>query len=302
MQKNIIFNKNFQNQNGVNVNIVQATEVISENISQSGNLEISGNLLVSNTINNLYLNQNSNGAIYLSNGLSNFNTMGSNSIGIGYNPFEYVGSGSGIIGIGSYTFGGGSYTNCVAVGYNSMRNDIGGSYNTGIGYQASSDGLNSYNFSTAIGAKSTYTGSNQIVLGTNTETTIIKGNLCIGGITYTTYPYIIDVSGSMIINGNLNVSGNVSASSYTTTSDRRIKENIININETIDLIKPRKYFNKITNKIEFGLIADEIQEIFPFLVNGNKDDDDKLQSVNYIQLIALLIKEVKDLKQKINQI
>ena len=73
-----------------------------------------------------------------------------------------------------------------------MRNDIGGSYNTSIGYQASSDGLNSYNFSTAIGAKSTYTGSNQVVLGTNTETTIIKGNLCIGGITSTTSPYIVD--------------------------------------------------------------------------------------------------------------
>ena len=67
------------------------------------------------------------------------------------------------------------------------------------------------------------------------------------------------------------------------------------------MLKPRKYFNKITNKIEFGLIADEIQEIFPNLVNGDKDDD-KLQSVNYIQLIALLIKEVKDLKQKINRI
>ena len=301
MQKNIIFNKNFQNQNGVNVNIVTATEVITETISQSGNLDISGNLLVSDTINTLYLNQNSNGAIYLSDGLSNFNTMGSDTIAIGKNPLVYVGSGSGIIGIGSYTFGGGSYTNCVAVGYNAMRNDIGGSYNSSIGYQASSDGLNSYNFSTAIGAKSTYTGSNQVVLGTNTETTIIKGNLCIGGITSVTSPYIVDISGSMIINGNLNISGNCTASSYTTTSDRRIKENIININETIDLLKPRKYFNKLTKNEEFGLIADEVQEIYPHLVNGNKDDD-KLQSVNYIQLIALLIKEVKDLKQKINQI
>ena len=103
----------------------------------------------------------------------------------------------------------------------------------------------------------------------------------------------------MIINGNLNVSGNVIASSYTTTSDRRIKENIININETIDMLKPRKYFNKLTNKIEFGVIADEIEKIFPNLVNG---DGDELKSVNYIQLIALLIKEVKDLKQKINRI
>lgn len=299
MQKNIIFNKNFQNQNGVNINVVSATEIVTETISQSGNLDISGNLLVSNTINNLYLNQNSNGAIYLSDGLSNFNTMGGDTIAIGKNPLAYVGSGSGLVSIGSYTFGYGAYTNCVGIGYNAMRNDIGGSYNTGIGYQASSDGLNSYNFSTAIGAKSTYTGSHQVVLGTPTETTIIKGNLAVGGITSVSSPYIVDISGSMIINGNLNVSGNVIASSYTTTSDRRIKNNISQITETIDFIQPRKYYNKLTNKEEFGVIADEIEEIFPNLVNGGGDE---LKSVNYIQLIALLIKEVKELKQKLNQI
>ena len=97
------------------------------------------------------------------------------------NPLAYVGNGSGIIGIGSYTFGYGSYTNCIAVGGNAMRFDIGGSYNRALGYQAGGDALNSYNFSTAIGAKSTYTGSNQIVLGTPTETTIIKGTLDVSG-------------------------------------------------------------------------------------------------------------------------
>ena len=55
----------------------------------------------------------------------------------------------------------------------------------------------------------------------------------------------------------------------------------------------------MTNKEEFGVIADEIEEIFPNLVNGG---DNELKSVNYIQLIALLIIEVKELKQKINQI
>ena len=80
MQKNITFNKNFQNQNGVAVNVVSAKEVISQTISQSGNLDISGNLLVSDTINNIYIAQNASGAIYIADGLSNFNTMGSNSI------------------------------------------------------------------------------------------------------------------------------------------------------------------------------------------------------------------------------
>ena len=295
MQKNIIFNKNFLNENGISVDQVNATNIIVEQVNQTGNLDISGSLLVSNTINNMYVTQNQLGAIIIADSLPQ---VGSNCIAIGYNPFAYANSGSNVISIGSYTFGSGNYSNSVAVGGNAMRFDIGGNYNTALGYQASSDGLSAYNYSTAIGAKSTYTGSNQIVLGTSTETTIIRGNLCIGGLTSVTSPYIVDISGSMIITGNLNISGNATASSFTTTSDRRIKENIININETIDMLQPRKYFNKITNREEFGLIADEIEKIFPNLVNGSGDE---LKSVNYIQLIALLIKEVKDLKEKINK-
>jgi hypothetical protein len=45
-----------------------------------------------------------------------------------------------------------------------------------------------------------------------------------------------------------------------------------------------------------GLIAHELQEEFPFLVTGEKDGDEH-QSVNYNGLIALLIKEVQELKK-----
>ena len=44
-----------------------------------------------------------------------------------------------------------------------------------------------------------------------------------------------------------------------------------------------------------GFIAHELKEVFPFLVNGEKDDA-SLQSVNYTGLIALLVKELKELK------
>ena len=40
---------------------------------------------------------------------------------------------------------------------------------------------------------------------------------------------------------------------------------------------------------EIGLIAHEIQEIYPFLVYGIKDGKE-MQSVNYIGLIGILIK------------
>jgi hypothetical protein len=50
-----------------------------------------------------------------------------------------------------------------------------------------------------------------------------------------------------------------------------------------------------------GLIAHELQEVFPFLVNGEKDGEE-YQNVNYISLISLLIKEIKGLKQKVKKI
>ena len=49
-----------------------------------------------------------------------------------------------------------------------------------------------------------------------------------------------------------------------------------------------------------GLIAHELQEHYPYLVNGNKDDE-QLQSVNYTALISVLIKEIQDLKKIIKE-
>ena len=54
---------------------------------------------------------------------------------------------------------------------------------------------------------------------------------------------------------------------------------------------------KDSNEKAMGVIAHELQEIYPFLVNGQKDGE-IMQSVNYIGLIPLLIKEVKLLKKE----
>ena len=43
MKKNIIFDKNVQLQNGIDVNQVNATNIIVEQINQTGDLDISGN-------------------------------------------------------------------------------------------------------------------------------------------------------------------------------------------------------------------------------------------------------------------
>ena len=56
----------------------------------------------------------------------------------------------------------------------------------------------------------------------------------------------------------------------------------------------------LNNKLELGFIAHEIQEWYPYLVNGEKDGVD-YQRLNYIALIPLLVKEIKELKKAIQK-
>ena len=98
----------------------------------------------------------------------------------------------------------------------------------------------------------------------------------------------------------LDVSGNVNATSYNTPSDYRIKENVTQLDDTfvVDKLNPVTYLNKKSDKQDIGLIAHELQEIYPELVNGEKDGE-QLQSVNYLGLIPILIKEIKLLKERV---
>ena len=90
------------------------------------------------------------------------------------------------------------------------------------------------------------------------------------------------------------------ATTVNTLSDYRIKENVTQLDSmfVVDKLNPVTYLNKKSDKQDIGLIAHELQEIFPELVNGEKDGE-QLQSVNYIGLIPVLIKEVQELKKEI---
>jgi hypothetical protein len=78
----------------------------------------------------------------------------------------------------------------------------------------------------------------------------------------------------------------------------RIKENVTNLsNECIvDNLIPVHYYTKITKQTEIGLIAHEVQMEYTELVTGKKDCDGGYQSVNYIGLVPILIKELQDIK------
>jgi hypothetical protein len=104
------------------------------------------------------------------------------------------------------------------------------------------------------------------------------------------------------ISGNLNVSGTITGNNGI-PSDYRIKDIIepLNASYSVDNLKPVKYFNKKSEKIEIGFIAHEVQQSFPCLVTGEKDGQD-LQTLNYIGLIGVLVQEIQHLKADVKQL
>jgi hypothetical protein len=104
-----------------------------------------------------------------------------------------------------------------------------------------------------------------------------------------------------ISNYGLNVNGQVTATLFQSSSDYRLKTNIKQINDkySIDSLNPIEY--DINNRHDMGFLAHEIQEHYPFLVDGEKDGE-KMQSINYNGLIALLVKEIQGLKNEIKEL
>ena len=70
---------------------------------------------------------------------------------------------------------------------------------------------------------------------------------------------------------------------------------------SVDMLNPVHF--KFTNdkKESIGLLAHELQELFPFLVDGEKDGS-TIQSVNYNGLVGVLIKEIQELKKRVAQL
>jgi hypothetical protein len=99
--------------------------------------------------------------------------------------------------------------------------------------------------------------------------------------------------------GYLTNTGQMNAQSFNALSDYRYKNNVqpIMITRTVDLLKPIEYDISGTNIHDMGFLAHEVEEQFPFLVFGEKDGPEK-QSLNYNGFIALLVKEIQELKRE----
>jgi hypothetical protein len=99
------------------------------------------------------------------------------------------------------------------------------------------------------------------------------------------------VNGSF--SGNVIAAGSVTAASYVTTSDRRLKKNIMTIDDSLKKILALhgvEFDWKVNGQHEVGLIAQEVEKIEPALVIMRADG---FKGVKYSNIVALLIEAMK---------
>ena len=93
------------------------------------------------------------------------------------------------------------------------------------------------------------------------------------------------------------------ATSYVTTSDYRMKENVDytwDATTRLKQLKPARYnwINDATNTLEDGFLAHEVSSIVPNAVFGEKDADE-MQGMDYAKLTPLLAKAFQELEARI---
>ncbi len=102
-------------------------------------------------------------------------------------------------------------------------------------------------------------------------------------------------NGDTTVSNDLTVSGDVVIS-----SDARLKSNIVSLGSTLPkLLQIDGKSYEMKGKQKIGVLAQEIQEVFPELVS---EDDNEMLAVNYQGLVPVLINALKEQDEKINRL
>ena len=100
------------------------------------------------------------------------------------------------------------------------------------------------------------------------------------------------------VRGNLEIDGTL-----TEASTMRIKTNIETLESPLDKITKLRgvsYNLKKNNEPSIGMIAEEVEEIFPELVS--KDDSGKASAMSYGRMTAVLLEAIKELKEEVDEL
>ena len=214
--------------------------------------------------------------------------LDANNVGFGSNVYNELGTILGTIAL--------TGDNNSALGVDAANTLTSGSNNTLLGYSAITSSGSASN-QTVIGASATGQADNSVVLGNASVTAVYMAQdgdavVYAGGIGPDTDTDLVTFANDAVtINGDL-----------TLASDARLKSNILSLGATLSKllkIDGKRYTFKESGKESVGVLAQEIQEVFPELVKTNKEG---LLSVNYQGLIPVLINAVKEQQQNLEKV
>ena len=101
------------------------------------------------------------------------------------------------------------------------------------------------------------------------------------------------------------VSSSGSATAYNTSSDQRLKDNIVNApsaSDDIDAIQVRSFDWKINGSHQkYGMVAQELQSVAPEAVSA-PEDPEEMMGVDYSKLVPMLVKEIQSLRARVAQL
>ena len=101
--------------------------------------------------------------------------------------------------------------------------------------------------------------------------------------------------GSIVTNG--------SATSFNTSSDYRLKEDLQDF-KGLDMVSKISVYDfkwKADESRSYGVIAHELQEVLPQAVKEKKDAEE-MQGVDYSKIVPLLVKSIQELKSEIEEL
>ena len=207
----------------------------------------------------------------------NYNSTGTGNCGVGYNA---------LITLGYPGNTGGDYN--TAVGWTSLGSLLTGSYNSALGYEA--------------GVAYSGSESNNITIGANVPGLTGESNVTRIGNTSTDNVFITGINGVTVTGSAVLCS--TSGELGTVVSSERYKENINDMGSASnDLMKLRPVTFNYKNhdgRQAYGLIAEEVAEIYPDLVVYDKSGE--CQSVMYHEMPALLLNEIQKLRRELNEL
>jgi trimeric autotransporter adhesin len=230
------------------------------------------------------------------------NTTGTNNTASGVSALEnnngHFNTASGVLAL----FGNISGKYNTAGGYTALYANTTGHYNTALGYQALFQSTGSRNL--ALGNQAGYhltSGSSNIYLGhtgaASESTTMRLGQ--VQSRTFVAGTFGVPVNGGLVA---VNSKGQLGVAAVSSARYKRDIQAMRDRSQGLFRLRPVtfRYKQDPQGQRQYGLIAEEVVKVYPELVT--KGADGKVESVQYHELIPLLLNEVQHQQQELTEL